>query len=192
MKIILASSSPRRIEILNIFFNNLIIKTPIVKEKIFNSYEKTVSYNSLLKANAIARKYNENIIIAADTIVYMDDILLKPKDKKDAENMLKKLSNNIHYVITGTSIVRFKDKKAFSFIEKTKVKFNEISNKDIELYLKNNEYIDKAGSYAIQGLSSVFIDSIDGEYFNVMGMPVKKLFNVLKEEFNINILYTNL
>ena len=107
------------------------------------------------------------------------EILGKPKDREDAFRMLKSLSGKTHKVISGVSII--KGDKVITFSEKTLVKFKKLSDEDIKAYLETNEYRDKAGSYAIQRKGTFFVDSIKGDYFNVVGFPVSKIAEKLKE-----------
>lgn len=145
-----------------------------------------------MKKCAASAKYFEGekkIVIAADTVVvFENEILIKPKDAEDAFAMLRKLSGRTHSVMTGVSIMRTTDAKCETFYEETTVKFKDLTDEEIREYIKTGEPLDKAGSYGIQGIGSLFIEKIDGDYFNVVGLPVCKLNEKLKKEFDINII----
>lgn len=182
MKIVLASASPRRKELINLITDDFLIcpaeSEEIVPKKI--KTEKIPEHLSLLKAYEVSLKYPEEIVIGCDTVVISGrEILGKPKDREDAFTMLKSLSGKTHKVISGVSII--KGEKVITFSEKTLVKFKKLSDEDIKAYLETNEYRDKAGSYAIQGKGTFFVDSIKGDYFNVVGFPVSKIAEKLKE-----------
>ena len=187
-KIILASNSPRRKEILE----NLNIKFDVLSpDADESSVDKTlppelyVENLASLKAFAAAKKtVLQKIIIGADTVVALDDkILLKPKDDDDAFNMLKSLSGRVHSVYTGICVVNSHTAKSCIAYEKTDVYFRNLDDDEILRYIQTGESADKAGAYGIQGLGSLFIEKIDGDYFNVVGLPVCKLAKILKDEF---------
>lgn len=187
-KIILASNSPRRKEILE----NLNIKFDILSpDADESSVDKTlppelyVENLASLKAFAAAKKtVLQKIIIGADTVVALDDkILLKPKDDDDAFNMLKSLSGRAHSVYTGICVVNSHTAKSCIAYEKTDVYFRKLDDDEILRYIQTGESADKAGAYGIQGLGSLFIEKIDGDYFNVVGLPVCRLAKILKDEF---------
>lgn len=194
MDFILASGSPRRSEILS----GLGLDFKVYKSDAEDSYDRKneapcdYAMNlSRLKATDVAKrveKLNDTLIIGADTIVVKDnDILGKPTNINDAESMLRGLSGKVHKVITGVTVIHMPTKKIVSGFEETKVYFKEISDAEIKGYLKHKEYADKAGAYGIQGLGALFVKSIEGCYFNVVGLPVYKL-NELLETFGFNIL----
>ena len=191
-EIILASGSPRRREILselNIPFQVIPSDAEEIIEENCPPY-LTVERLSLLKAADVAKTQNKNaLVIGADTVVVLDgEILTKPKDAEDARRMLSLLSGREHSVLTGISVVRCSDAKAVSVFEETKVHFGPISEEEIERYVASGEPLDKAGAYGIQGLGSLFTQKIDGDYFNVVGLPVFRLAKLLKEEFDYNIM----
>lgn len=195
---VLASASPRRREILD----NLGIDFDIV---ISNANEDKIDKNSmpinlyvqelaLIKAAAAAEvlnrgKNNKSIIISADTVVCCDNkILGKPKNKEDAFNMLSMLSGRSHEVYSGICVMRMSDGFAVADYEKTSVTFKKLSPDTIKRYIETNEPMDKAGAYAIQGKGAVLIEKLNGDYFNVVGLPVSKLADVLKKDFDKAIL----
>lgn len=189
-RIVLASASPRREEILSKFDIDFDILTSDIDEKIRIEEDPRVVSMALAfeKAKVVGEQVEDDfLVISADTIVVKDgEILGKPKSRLEAKNMLLKLSGDFHEVITGVSILS-NDKKVIDY-ELTKVKFREMDNSLIENYLDTLEYTDKAGGYGIQGLESILIEKIDGCYFNVMGLPVYKLDILLRENFDIGLL----
>lgn len=189
MEIILASASPRRKEILSLLdlpFKIMVSDTDETVDDTLPPYFIAESL-SLKKAAAVAKNVSTHaLVIGADTIVVLDEkILGKPKDDTDAFNMLKALSGKWHSVISGVTILDSVSAKSESFYVTTKVKFAGITDEEINDYIKTREHSDKAGSYAIQGRGAKFIEEISGDYFNVVGLPLNKLYSVLKKEFNI-------
>lgn len=189
MEIILASASPRRKEILSLLdlpFKTMVSDADETAGPSLPAYFIAESL-SLKKAAAVAKNLtNHSLIIGADTIVVLNDnILGKPKDDTDAFNMLKSLSGNWHSVISGVTVLDNKSAKSESFYVETKVKFAEITDEEIKNYIKTREPMDKAGAYGIQGKGSKFIEQIQGDYFNVVGLPLHALYSVLKKEFGL-------
>ena len=192
-KIILASKSPRRKEILENLNIEFDILAPEADEKSVDKSlppELYVENLASIKAFAAVKKCNlEKIVIGADTVVVLDDeILLKPKDKADAISILKRLSGRKHLVYTGICVVNSHTAKTVAAYEKTEVYFKTLSDDEIEKYVENGECMDKAGAYGIQGLGSIFIEKINGDYFNVVGLPVCRLVKILRNEFCTEIL----
>ena len=189
-KIILASSSPRRIEMLE-KYRDIIIYAPSIKEKA-NSFElpqTTVMKVAFEKALDIYSKCEEKaLIIAADTIVYLDRIMGKPKDEAEAYEMLSLLSGKTHCVYTGICIIDTESSKKAVDYEETQVVFNELTKELIKRYLKTNEYQDKAGAYGIQGYGELLVKEIHGCYNNVKGLPVTKLNNIMTKHFSQSLL----
>jgi len=189
MNIVLASGSPRRMELLKkIGINDFIVIADTSEEIITPglSPEEQVIKLSLKKAkNVSASCSKDDIIIAADTLVYLDgEPLGKPESESDAEKMLQQLSGNKHSVYTGVTLL--KADKQTSKAERTDVQFRKISNDEIISYVKTGEPMDKAGSYAAQGGAAVFIERIEGDFFNVMGLPLCRLSIMLKD-FGVTI-----
>ncbi len=178
---ILASKSPRRIELLKLGGYDFEI-IPAVSDEIVPDGllpSDVVSYLSKQKASEIANQHKNDIVIGADTIVAIDDIILgKPHDEKDAFDMLKMLSGKTHSVFTGVTIIRAD--KILTFFEETKVQFYELSDKEIIDYIATNEPMDKAGAYGIQEKGSMLVKQICGDYFNVVGLPLSRLVRELK------------
>ena len=182
-KLILASQSPRRKELLQ--------KLQIPFESISSNVDEQLADNlspedavielATRKASFIAEQYKEAIIIGADTIVvHNGNILGKPKDRMMAKETLESLSGNQHSVFTGVTVIY--QGKHQSFYEKTDVTFWELTSKEIEKYLNSDEPYDKAGSYGIQGLGALFVKMINGDYYNVVGLPISRLNRFFKEK----------
>lgn len=192
MNIILASASPRRKEILE----NTKLKFDIIKSDIDEIIlEKEAPIQAVMrlafeKSMDIASKNEDDLIIAADTVVVLDEnILGKPKDKEEAYNMIRSLSGRTHEVITGISLVNLGlSKKIIDYVVST-VKFKELSDEDIKDYIHTNESLDKAGAYGIQGYGAMLVEKIEGDYFNIVGLPISKLRDLLKKHFSINLFY---
>lgn len=185
MKLILASASPRRAEILHSaglpfsVLSSAVDETPVPTE----SPQDLVRRLALAKAELVAaRALGPAIVIAADTVVVLEGAILgKPRTSEDARQMLEKLSGRTHSVMTGVTLIRLPDVERREFIETTQVHFASISNEEIVKYLSSGEPFDKAGAYAIQGLGGRFIPRIDGCYFNVVGLPLSRLCKELAE-----------
>jgi septum formation protein len=181
MQVILASTSPRRTEILsNAKIKHIVI--PSNAEEVIDetlSKKEVVKNLSYIKAYDIYQNHQNDLVIGADTIVVIDDkILGKPKDEQDAYRMLSLLSGKTHQVITGVTV--FYNHQHYSFTSTTKVTFDALSNDEIKDYLQNENVYDKAGAYAIQGYACRFIKKIDGSYYNVVGLPIERLVTFLK------------
>lgn len=191
-QIILASKSPRRKELLGRFCPDMMIRCDSSEEvKILGEKPMDMVMRlALTKAKNVAKVSEEEaIIIGADTVVVLDEkILGKPKDQEDAFRMLRSLSGNCHTVFTGVAVLDTVSGKEKTFSEATKVRFKELTDEEIEAYIESLEPMDKAGAYGIQELGSFFIEGIEGDYFNVVGLPVCKLGKLLKEEFSLDIL----
>ena len=191
MKFILASSSPRRRELLLRLQTPFDIILPDVDESIIppdGSPETYCTALAELKANDISQHYPNNLVIGSDTIVVLDNnIMGKPEDKKMAQNMLKTLSGKTHHVYTGVCL-KWADKNIHHlFAEITMVTFRELSEADINHYIESCPPYDKAGSYGIQDWSAVFVKEIKGCYDNVVGFPISRFYEELKK-LGINLL----
>ncbi|MCF8000254.1 MAG: Maf family protein [Halanaerobiales bacterium] len=189
-KVILASSSNRRKELLN----RLGIKFTTMPSNLDESgYDKESPDNlvkqiSLDKASKVAGFVEDALIIAADTIVvFNDEILGKPVDEEDAFKMIKLLNNTNHKVYTGLAIISADDKMHYLDYDLTEVSMRKIDDDEIERYIKTGEPMDKAGAYGIQGKGGVFVEKIFGSYFTVMGLPIHKLSLALKS-FGVDII----
>jgi len=183
MKLILASASPRRAEILRDAgfsfqtISSAVDETPLPNESPTNMVQRLAEAKAELIA---ARAVGPAIIIAADTVVTLDGrIFGKPRSTDDARRMLKALSGRTHAVLTGVTLIRLPDVERSSFVESTLVHFVPLSDDDISRYLASGEPHDKAGAYAIQGLGGRFIPRIEGDYFNVVGLPLARTTQAL-------------
>lgn len=186
MKIILASTSPRRKELLeSIGLDFSVIPSNYEEEHGLGlSPAEYVKYLSKMKGREVAKRH-EGLIISADTVVvHKDRIIGKPRDKEHAFEILSLLSDDIHSVFTGYTILE--NSKIISKSVETKVFFNKLSDDEINEYINTGEPIGKAGAYAIQGLGKKYIKKIDGCYHNVVGLPLPSLIETLKE-FNTQI-----
>ena len=183
MKLVLASKSPRRSEILKNAGFEFVIRTADADETIADGInpEDAVVIIAARKAKAVERA-NDEMVLGADTIVVLDDkILGKPKDREDAFNMLRSLSGRVHSVFTGVCAIS--DKGSITFAEETKVEFYPLTDEEINSYIDSNDCYDKAGAYGIQGLASKFIRGINGDYFNVVGLPISSVYEkILKNQ----------
>lgn len=189
-KIILASASPRRKEIL--------AKTGLRFSVDASNYEEDMGlpmaphalarFLSAEKARAIARKHRNALVVAADTfIVFKGKLLGKPHTGDEALKMLRMLGGTAHSVITGFTILDTGSGRKVSDSVETKVYFKRMTLKEIEAYVRSGEPLDKAGAYAIQGLGAVIVKKIEGDYFNVMGLPLNALVESLKK-FGVHVL----
>lgn len=189
MKYILASSSPRRKELLK----QIGIDYTVVVCDTDESYDKGMQPSDVVrelssrKAKAVYHSIKNDlkeytVIIAADTVVaHNDSILGKPKNFNDAVSMLKSLSGDKHAVYTGVTVLYCKENvKVSTFCEKTDVFFRKLTDDEIISYVNSGEPMDKAGSYGIQGKGAILIDKIDGDYFNIVGLPLTRLYLELK------------
>jgi septum formation protein len=183
MNFILASSSPRRRELLKLLGIVPQIIVPQVDENIHpgESIETFLRRVSIAKGEAV---YSESLfdspIISADTVVLCENRLIgKPQSKDDARRFLETLADKSHDVLTGVSIL-YKGNNHYDF-SRTRVEFSPISKAELDYYLEKEDYMDKAGAYAIQGMAAVFVKKIEGCYFNVMGFPLNLFYSLLKK-----------
>lgn len=182
MKLVLASKSPRRSEILRNAGIDFTVRVADADETIPDGTkpEDAVVFLAARKAMAVERADDE-IVLGADTVVVLDNqILGKPKDKDDAFNMIKMLSGRVHSVFTGVCAIG--NGISMTFAEETKVEFYPLSDDEINEYINTNEPYDKAGAYGIQGLASKFIRGIEGDYFNVVGLPMSSVYKKILQK----------
>lgn len=181
MTLILASASPRRAELLRNARISFTVEPAHVAEWPLSG-EEPVRYAQRLardKACAIFEKYPDSVVLGADTIVVVDEHLLeKPADVSDAARMLRLLSGRTHQVITGVCLIapRYEQTEA----ESTEVRFSILSEPEIAHYIQTGEPMDKAGAYAIQGMASRWVERIDGCYFNVVGLPIPRVYRMMR------------
>src|SRR5216684_2277922 len=183
-RLLLASNSPRRRELLLEAGFDFETLSPSVAEKfdVDLTLRELTALNAIRKAMAAARLRPKNIVLAADTLVAIDDhVLGKPKDKDSAVTMLQRLSGRAHEVCTSVFICDLAGAKSASFHEISRVHFHRLSRDKIGNYLARVDPLDKAGAYAAQGLGSEIIEKIDGAYTNVVGLPMEKTITALAE-----------
>jgi septum formation protein len=185
MKLILASTSPRRAEILHdagfsfVVVSSAVDETPIPGESPSELVQRLADAKAELAA---ARAVGPAIVLAADTVVTLDGrIFGKPRSADDARHMLESLSGRTHAVVTGVTLIRLPDAERRSFVESTLVHFAQLSAEEITRYLATEEPHDKAGAYAIQGRAGRYISRIEGDYFNVVGLPLSHVTQALAE-----------
>ncbi len=189
-KVILASASPRRSDLLR----QIGIDFTVVPSNIDEDIEAGLQPGSIAQELAYDKAWNVakddncgSIVIGADTIVVKDCILGKPVSEEEAYKMLKSLQGSWHEVITGVALIDSKDNKCKKGFEKTNVKMRSLSDSEILSYIKTGEPMDKAGAYGIQGIGALLVERIEGCYFNVVGLPLQKL-GAMFEEFGIFVL----
>ena len=181
-KMILASGSPRRQELLKFITEDFEICPVNADETIPEGMpvQMAAAFLADLKASSCAKLFPDKIVIGCDTIViYEDEIMGKPKDREDAFQMLRKLSGKVHSVLTGVSL--YYNTQTTVFTTETSVEFYTLSDSEINAYLDTGEPFDKAGAYGIQGKGSLLVRGIEGDYFNVVGLPVASLSRNLKQ-----------
>ncbi len=181
---ILASGSPRRHELINLITSDIQIIVKEIVEVIDQkaSPQKNVQDLARQKAMAVAEDYKQEIVIGADTVVCLEGhIMGKPKSEAEAKEMLRKLSGKTHEVCTGVAIIQKNKGVDQTFVETTYVTMKNLSDEEIEAYVTTREPMDKAGSYGIQGKGALYISHINGDYYNVMGLPVHKLYEALNK-----------
>ena len=190
MRVILASKSPRRKEILE----NLGVKFDVIVADADESCSiadpmERVSALAAIKGRAVKEQIGgekDTLIIASDTLVYAEgEFLGKPRDKDDARRMIKMLSGKAHSVVSGLYLSL--GDKEYSGASETRVIFDEMTDEEIEYYISSPEPYDKAGGYAVQGLASLYVSGIEGDYFNVVGLPVNLMYKVLRSELGIDL-----
>lgn len=189
MRIILASNSPRRKELLSQMGLDYDIIPSGFEEKATNmEASELVRHFAYMKATDVASSVKDDaLVIGADTIVYLDKVLGKPTDEGDAYRMLQSLSGKEHHVLSGISVIHTLTGRCITEFESTRVKIRQLSENEILSYIRTREPMDKAGSYAIQGLGSLFVEGIIGDYFNVVGLPLFRLGKIL-ESFGVELL----
>jgi septum formation protein len=182
-KLILASRSPRRAEILSAVGWPFETRAANVDESRFES-EAAVPYVRRLaqtKAETVAKHLTSGLVLGADTVVLVDEeILGQPSDAEDARRMLKLLSGRWHEVLTAVALLRAGGDRSAVDYEKTRVRFAEMSVAEIDWYVATGEPMDKAGAYAVQGSAALFIEEIQGDYFNIVGLPVRLVYKLAR------------
>lgn len=183
-KLVLASASPRRAELLKQIGLKFVVDPSNHEETLENNLppERLAMVLSLKKARAVARRHRNAVVIAADTIgVLKGKVIGKPKSAADARRMLRSLSGKTHLVITGFTVYDTGARRIATKAVETRVHFRRLTTAEIDAYVATGEPLDKAGAYGIQERGAVFVDRIDGDYFNVIGLPLCVLVETLKK-----------
>ena len=183
MKLILASNSRTRKEVLDrVGLRYEVIASNIEEHSNKVEPEEYVMDLSKQKALAVAKGLEEGVILSADSIIYIDGKKLeKPKSKEQAKSMLKNLSGRVNYAVTGVTIVDLYQNKTTTFNEVTEVYFDELTDEEIEWYIDNEQYIFERCGYSIAGKSAIYIPKINGDYYNILGMPISRVYKELNK-----------
>ena len=183
--LILASTSPRRAEILRAVGWPFEMRAPNVDETRTSAESPTQYVKRLarMKAAAVAAQLNEGLVLGADTVVVVEgEIFGQPRDSHDARRMLQLSRGNWHEVLTGVALVRAgKDGCSIVDHERTRVRFSQMTNEEIDWYIATGESMGKAGAYAVQGRAALFIEEIQGDFFNVVGLPVRLVYELSRK-----------
>lgn len=183
MKLILASNSRTRKEVLDkvgLIYN--VIPSNIEEYSDKTDPKEYVMDLSRQKAEAIARDLKEGVILSADSIIYIDDKKLeKPKTKEQAKIMLQNLSGRVNYAVTGVTIIDLYQDKKITLNEVTEVYFDELTEEEIDWYIENEQYIFERCGYSIAGKSAIYIPKINGDYYNILGMPISRVYKELNK-----------
>ena len=181
-KIVLASTSPRRISLLRQIGMRFTVVTPVEDETSANPDPKErVMENALAKARSVLGNVEEGLIVGADTVVYIDErILGKPSSDDEARRMMATLSGRVHRVFTGLAVIDAESGRWDVSYEETQVHMMKLSDEEISRYVESGEPMGKAGAYAIQGLGAVFVDRVVGCFHNVVGLPLSLLWKMIR------------
>jgi nucleoside triphosphate pyrophosphatase len=189
-KLILASRSPRRAEILSAVGWPYDVMAAGVDESV-RADESPVEYVKRLavtKAAAVATKLEDGLVLGADTtVVIQNQILGQPVDDEDARRMLKMLSGRWHEVLTGVALIRSETAERVVDYETTRVRFAELTDHEIDWYIASHEPLDKAGAYGVQGKAALFVEEIQGDYFNIMGLPIRLIYELRRRLQNSSV-----
>lgn len=183
MKLILASNSRTRKEVLD----KVGLKYTVIPSNIIENSDKTdpkdyVMDLSRQKALAVSKDLKEGVILSADSIIYIDNKKLeKPKTKEQAREMLKSLCGKVNYAVTGVTIIDLYQNKTITLNEVTEVYFDDLSDDEIEWYIENEQYIFERCGYSIAGKSAIYIPKINGDYYNILGMPISRVYKELNK-----------
>ena len=184
MKLILASNSKTRKDIFDMVgWKYEVITSSVVESSNSIDSKQYVIDLSKDKANSVASQITDKaLIISADSIIYMDNKKFeKPKSKEEGFENIKKMSGRVNYAVTGVTIKDLYQNKEISFTDITEVYFKNVSEKDIAWYVENEKYLLNRAGYSIAGKASIFVDKIEGDYYNILGMPISKLYSKLNE-----------
>lgn len=183
MRLILASNSRTRKEVLD----KVGLKYSVIPSNIEEHSDKTdpkeyVMDLSKQKAEAVSKEIKEGVILSADSIIYIDNKKIeKPKTKEQAKEMLKNLSGRINYAVTGVTIIDLYQNKSITLNEVTEVIFDNLTDEEIEWYIENEQYIFERCGYSIAGKSAIYIPKINGDYYNILGMPISRVYKELNK-----------
>jgi septum formation protein len=183
-RIILASASPRRAELLRQIGVEFELAPSQVEERPHPDEAPPDYITRIARAKviAVARQREAGLVIGADTVVVLDGCLIgKPEDEADAQRLLRQLSGRWHAVMTGVALIDLETRHEVADYDKTLVKFAQLTDTEIEWYAKTGEPMDKAGAYGIQGLGGLFIDEIAGNYYNVVGLPLPLVYRLARQ-----------
>lgn len=189
MTYFLASNSPRRKELLKYLIDDFKVVVPHSEESLHPGLKleaqiAAIAFQKATRARDILEEGAEiaegDVVIAADTVVFLDEIMLKPKDEREAKSMLERLSGKWHKVISGLAVLEYGSYFKECAYTVSEVKFRELGPEEIDWYIGTKEPMDKAGSYAIQGLGARFIEEIRGDYYSIMGLPLCRLDQILR------------
>ena len=183
MKLILASNSKWRKKLINMAgFECEAIPSNVSEDIEFTSPDEYVKELSRRKAKEVAGRLSEGIVISADTIGYMDNEKFeKPKSREEACRNIKKLSGKVNYAVTGVTIIDLDKKKEITFSEKTAVHFKEMTDEEVNWYIDNEKSVYECAGYSIETCGSLFISSIDGNYTNIVGLPISRIYEEIKK-----------
>lgn len=178
MKLILASNSRTRKEVLDkVGLSYDVIPSDIEENSDKIDPKEYVMDLSKQKADNVAKKIKEGVIISADSIIYIDNKKLeKPKTKEQAKEMLINLSGRVNYAVTGVTIIDLYQNKSITLNEVTEVYFDELTDEEIDWYIENEQYIFERCGYSIAGKSAIYIPKINGDYYNILGMPISRIY----------------
>lgn len=185
MNVVLGSASPRRQELLKRIYPEFTVSVADIDENLPDDIgsEFAPIYLAAAKSDVIAPKFHDSLVITADTVVICDgEIFGKPTDEEDARRMLRRLAGNTHKVITGCCVSYKRDCTCFA--EESYVTFYQLTEREIDDYVASGEPMGKAGAYAIQGLGALLVEKIDGDFYNIVGLPIGKLKRGIQELLN--------
>lgn len=185
MKFILASQSPRRLELMHYLTSEFEVIPSDFQERDVEyagdpgAYCRELAYK---KAECVARSYPDDLVLGCDTVVFIDGkILNKPQDRKEARQMIARMQGKVHKVLTSFALLALSQEIQIVDHVSTTVKFAPMCNGEIESYLDKDDFMEKAGAYAIQGAAAKHVEYIEGDYYNVVGLPVARLYKELKD-----------
>lgn len=183
MKLYLASSSKTRQNILNqVGFKFQTISSDIEEITTATSNEEYLKKISRMKAQAVSKKVNNGVIIGADSMICFEDKMIgKPKTKNEAKKILTNFSGNVNYALTGVTIIDLYNNKEVSFCETTEVYFDDLSEEEIDWYIENEEHILERAGYSLAGKTAIYIPKIKGDYYNILGLPICRVYKELKK-----------